>query len=91
MGPGHSGTRDTGISASLAHKLSKMLENKGVKTLNKNFYNEFVIEVDNTDEVLVKLKKAGILGGIKLDDKKLLVCTTEMNTESELQDYVNAI
>ena len=89
---GEKGFRETGlISASLAHKLSKMLEQKGIKTINKNFFNEFVIEVDNSDKVLVKLKQANILGGIKLDNKKILVCTTEMNTEEELQDYVNAL
>ena len=89
---GEKGFRETGlISASLAHKLSKMLEQKGIKTINKNFFNEFVIEVDNSDKVLVKLRQANILGGIKLDNKKILVCTTEMNTEEELQDYVNAL
>ena len=89
---GEKGFRETGlISASFAHKLSEMLEQKGIKTLNKNFFNEFVIEVDNSDKVLVKLKQANILGGIKLDNNKILVCTTEMNTEEELQDYVNAL
>ena len=68
-----------------------MLAEKGIKTLNKNFFNEFVIEVDNADDVLVKLKQANILGGIKLDNNKILVCTTEMNSEEEICDYINAI
>ena len=31
------------------------------------------------------------LGGIKLDKNRILVCTTEMNTEEEILDYINAI
>lgn len=79
------------MSANYAHALSSMLAGRGVKTLNKNFYNEFVIEVSNADEFLASLKKEGILGGIKLDDKKILVCATEMNSEEEILDYINAI
>lgn len=79
------------MSANLAHALSKMLQGRGVKTLNTNFFNEFVIEVGNADEFLASLKQENILGGIKLDDKKILVCTTEMNTEEEILDYINAV
>ena len=89
---GEKGFRETGvISANLAHALSKMLAGRGIKTLTKNFFNEFVIEVDNADKFLLSLKEAGILGGIKLDEKKILVCATEMNTEEEILDYINAI
>ena len=68
-----------------------MLVGRGIKTLNKNFYNEFVIEVKDSDEFLANLKKAGILGGIKLDKTRILVCTTEMNTEEEILDYIEAL
>ena len=89
---GEKGFRETGIiSADLAHKLSEMLSKKGIKTLNKTFFNEFVIEVPDSDEFLSKLKENNILGGIKLDKNKILVCTTEMNTEEELSEYVNTI
>ena len=89
---GEKGFKQSGIiSANLAHKLSDKLTQKGIKTLNKNFYNEFVIEVDNSDKVLDKLKRVNILGGIKLDEKHILVCATEMNTDDEIDDYVNAI
>ena len=89
---GEKGFKQAGIlSANLAHALSKMLNGKGVKTLNKNFYNEFVIEVSNSDIFLEKLKKSGILGGIKIDDKHILVCTTEMNTEDEIVNYIEAV
>lgn len=89
---GEKGFRETGvISANMAHALSKMLAGRGIKTLTKNFFNEFVIEVDDSDKFLLTLKNAGILGGIKLDRNKILVCATEMNTEEEILDYINAI
>ena len=68
-----------------------MLRGKGVKTLNENFFNEFVIEVNDSESFLENLKSNGILGGIKLDNKRILVCATEMNTEEEILNYVEAI
>ena len=89
---GEEGFRDINIiSANMAHALSKMLNGKGIKTLNKNFFNEFVIEVDNAVKFLENLKKADILGGIKLDNNHILVCVTEMNTEEDILNYVEAI
>ena len=89
---GESGFKQTGIiSANLAHLLSKKLAEKGIKTINKNFFNEFVIEVNNADEFLKKLKSANILGGIKLDNKRILVAVTEMNSETEIEDYIDTI
>ncbi len=89
---GEKGFRETGIiSANNAHALSKMLEGKGIKTINKNFFNEFVIEVPDTDTFLKKLKSANILGGIKLDNNKILVCTTEMNSEEDILAYIEAV
>ena len=68
--------------------LSRKLQEKGIKTLNKNFFNEFVIEVSNSDAFLAKLKENNIIGGIKLDDNKILVAATEMNTSEEIDLYV---
>jgi glycine dehydrogenase subunit 1 len=85
---GEKGFKQAGIlSGQNAHKLSKMLAQKGIKTLNKDFYNEFVIEVDNSDKFLADLKEKNILGGLKLDEKKILVATTEMNSDDELKLY----
>lgn len=89
---GEKGFKQTGIlSANLAHSLAKKLSEKGYKVLNKNFFNEFVLEVNNADEFLSKLKSNNILGGLKLDDNKILVCATEMNTEEEIEEYVKLI
>lgn len=75
------------LSASNAHKLSQMLAKKGVNTLNKDFYNEFVIEVADSDKFLADLKSKNIIGGLKLDEKRILVSTTEMNSDDELELY----
>lgn len=79
------------LSAKNAHELSKKLSEKGIKTLNKNFFNEFLIEVNNSDKFLEKLKENNILGGIKINDKKLLVATTEMISEEDIDKYISSI
>ena len=90
---GEKGFKQAGyLSTKRAHQLSKKLYDlKGIKTLNKNFFNEFVIEVDNADEILAKLKNAGIIGGLKLNDKNILVATTEMISESDIDLYLDTI
>lgn len=89
---GEKGFRQAGyLSAKNAHKLSEKLAAKGVKTLNDNFFNEFVIEVDDADKFLAKLKSANIIGGLKLDDKKVLVAATEMNTDEEIDLYIKSL
>jgi glycine dehydrogenase subunit 1 len=89
---GESGFKQAGLlSYKNAHLLSEKLAAKGVKTLTKIFFNEFVIEVKNSDEVLSKLKSNKILGGIKLDNNKILVAATEMNTENDIDMYVSIV
>lgn len=89
---GEKGFKQAGIlSAQNAHKLSQMLAGKGIKTVSKDFYNEFVIETENADKFLSDLKENNIIGGLKLDQKRILVATTEMNSEDELQLYYNSV
>ena len=89
---GEKGFRQVGyLSAKQAHKLSQKLSLKGVKTLNKNFFNEFVIEVESSDKFLKKLKENGILGGIKLDEKRILVAATEMISDEDIEKYLQNV
>ena len=89
---GEKGFKQAGyLSAKNAHTLSEKLSAKGIKTLNKNFFNEFTIEVENADKFLAKLKENKIIGGIKIDEKKVLVATTEMNSDEEIEKYVSSI
>lgn len=75
------------LSSKNAHDLAKKLQEKGIKVLSKDFYNEFLIEVEYADKFLDKLKENNIIGGYKIDEKTILVCTTEMNTEEEIELY----
>lgn len=87
---GEKGFKQVGIASSTnAHKLSESLTKKGIKTLNKDFYNEFVIEVENANKFLSDLKTKNIIGGLKLDEKKVLIAATEMNTEEEIDLYIS--
>lgn len=89
---GEKGFRQAGyLSAKNAHNLSEKLAAKGIKTLNTNFFNEFVIEVNNSDDFLANLKANGIIGGIKLNETKILVATTEMNTDADIEKYVSLV
>ena len=75
------------LSAKNAHNLAKKLSDKGITVLNEDFFNEFVIETENAKQQLKKLKDCGILGGIAIDDKKILISATETNTEAEIDKY----
>lgn len=89
---GEKGFRQAGyLSTKRAHELSKKLAQKGIKTLNTNFFNEFVIEVENAVEFLARLKNNGIIGGLKLSDTKILVAVTEMNSEEDIDLYVKTL
>lgn len=89
---GEKGFKQTGImSNNLAHKLSDKLAEKGIKTLNKEFYSEFLVEVKNSDKFLAKLKENNIIGGLKIDETKVLISVTEMNTEEEIDTYVSLV
>ena len=89
---GEKGFKQAGyLSAKNAHLLADKLKAKGVKILTDKFFNEFVIVVDNADEFFANLKEHHILGGIKLEDTKILVATTEMNSEDEIENYVKLV
>ena len=79
------------LSTSNAHKLADKLKSKGIKVLNKNFFNEFVIEVENTDNLLSKLENKGILGGIKLNNTQILIAVTEMITDEDIDNYISCV
>ncbi len=76
------------LSTVNAHKLAQKLIEHGIKVVNKNFFNEFTVEVSNSDEFLSALEQKGILGGIKLDSSKVLVAVTEMITDEDIDSYV---
>ncbi len=77
------------LSSKNAHTLASGLKNKGFKILNSDFFNEFVLETNNSDEFLKRMKQNKILAGIKLSQTEILVCCTEVNSDEEIQNYIN--
>jgi len=56
------------------------------------FFHEFVIESDCSAQALEEAaSKAGITGGLPLDEHHTLFCATEMNTASEIDALVGAL
>lgn len=89
---GEDGFYQAGYLSSLnAHKLAKELQKLGYKIENKNFFNEFCVEVGDSAQYLAKLKQNGILGGIKLDEKRVLVAVTEMISDEDIEKYLSTL
>ncbi len=89
---GEKGFRQAGyLSAKMAHKLAGMLSEKGYKVLNRNFYNEFTLEVPDSGEFLARLRKSGIDGGIKVDGSRVLIAATEMISDEDVDLYVKSL
>jgi glycine dehydrogenase subunit 1 len=85
-------TRVAKLSYARAHLLNGKLEKVDFRNLNsKPFYNEFVVKVPGSAEELVsRLLKKGILGGVNLGEDNLLICCTEMNSVQDIDDFVSA-
>ena len=88
------------INAANAQQACKRLcEIPGVsKAFSSGFFNEFALRLDkDPDQVLKKLKEAGIIGGLPLKHfyselkDLLLVCVTEMNFEEQVQRYCSVL
>lgn len=77
-----------------AHALAARLVATGCFAMrypDKPFLNEFALTVCeplDADAVLDRCTKAGILGGVKLDDNGLLIACTEMNSPADIDAYV---
>ena len=89
---GEKGFRQAGfLSAENAHVLADKLIKKGYKTENKNFFNEFVVIMDDAEKYLKRLESVNISGGIKLDEKRILVAVTEMISDDDIELYLNNV
>ena len=75
------------LSAKNAHILAEKLQEKGYNVINNNFFNEFVIEVEDADKFIEKMRNENILAGHKINNNKILVCCTEMNSKEEIEKY----
>jgi glycine dehydrogenase subunit 1 len=81
------------LSYGRAHLLQEKLQRLGFKTLNSRpFYNEFLVETPKpSDSILASLFENGIQGGLKIDEDKLLVCCTEMNTIQDIERFEDVV
>ena len=72
-----------------AHILHDELLKYGFKDVNNNeFFNEFVLEYNGDLKKLEKkLEKLGYLGGLIIDNNKMLFCATEMNSIDEIKNF----
>ena len=70
-----------------AHFLKENLEKEGFKIKNKDFFDEFTIQIE-ADEFLKFMKENNILAGIKLNSKEILVSVSELNDKEELDSYL---
>ena len=85
MGP--SGFREVAVQCTAkAHYLKKKLTEAGLGPAyaEKEFFHEFVTICPDAKKVLDALAGEGILGGLMLDDQRILWCATEMNTREEM-------
>lgn len=79
------------LSTKNAHKLADALRKKAYTIQNKDFFNEFVVNVADADDFLLKLKEQNILGGIKLDSNRILVAVTEMISDEDIEKYISCV
>ena len=81
--------------AAKAHYLALKLGDAGLKTESSNeFFNEFVTvlpEGTSCEAILKALDDNGILGGLQLDDSRILWCATEVNTRAEIDNAAEIV
>ncbi|MDR2046863.1 MAG: aminomethyl-transferring glycine dehydrogenase subunit GcvPA [Clostridiales bacterium] len=78
-----------------AHYLAEKLERAGLRLKYKNaeFFNEFVTVSDSkkSSRILKLLDEADILGGLKLNEREILWCATEMNDKKQIDGLAELV
>ncbi|MCF8496021.1 MAG: glycine dehydrogenase, partial [Alphaproteobacteria bacterium] len=76
-------------ACALADKLAKV---KGVKIVNDSFFNEFVISVPGSStEIVEALAGRGVIGGLALDQDRILLAATEMTAAADIEALCKAL
>ena len=73
-----------------AHNLANKLMELGFEVENKEFFDEFVVNVGNSGKFLEFMKEKNILAGSIIDDSRILVAVSELNNEVEIESYIEA-
>lgn len=85
------------ISANAAHELANRLEATGKMHLShpdKPYLNEFKMSVSaplTTSQVLDALRREGILGGVAIDERDMIIACTETRTPADMDKYVSIV
>jgi glycine dehydrogenase subunit 1 len=91
---GKTGLRNVAnLSYLRAHRLQERLSGLGFRLENsKPFYNEFVVKCPvNPEKIIHALAKRGIAAGADLGNHRMLVCCTEKNSETDIDEYVKTV
>ncbi|MGW4420916.1 aminomethyl-transferring glycine dehydrogenase subunit GcvPA [Streptosporangium sp. NPDC004631] len=92
MGP--EGMREIGetILARTRYAMNRLSE-AGARVLHGDaiHFREFAIEVPSADALLAALRERGIFGGVRLDDRTLLVCVTERHSRDDIDRLAAAV
>jgi glycine dehydrogenase subunit 1 len=82
------------LSYKRAHLLQYKLKSMGFKSLNERpFYDEFIMKAPpgSLETISSNLLKNRILGGLKLEEDKILICCTEMNTVEDIEFFSSIV
>lgn len=93
---GEQGLREVNsLGADAAHYLATELEKTGKMKLSypdKPFINEFAMTTTiDVDTIQAKALENGVLAGVKLGERELLLCATEMRTKQEVDKLVEIV
>ena len=61
---------------------------KAALVYDRPFFNEFLVKIDNRDNVYDRAIAKGILPGVKVGDDKLLIAVTEKRTKGEVDELL---
>jgi len=96
---GKEGIKELGnLNLQKSHYLLEKLKNNNIKAnANENFYNEFIIEVEDINAVNQRFEENGFEPGLDIgkyhSEMKncMLVCVTEMNTKEDLDKFIELV
>lgn len=75
-----------------ACELAEAFEAAGFAVLNKNFFNEFVVDIKtDAKKAVEKLAGQKIIAGLALEGSKLLVAATEITNEEHIAKLISAL
>ncbi len=74
---------------SKAHYMAQKFAEIGFEVESDNFFHEFVTRSEKSSQVVLEtLDATDILGGLPLDDNRILWCCTEMNSKADIDQVI---